>query len=90
MLDYQFLGLVAVVLALVSHGSLLPVVAVTVTIGLVTLACEATTRWYRRRHPRRPSDTGPVRSPVSGARRPSQRELNRWMTAVERILHSAD
>ena len=90
MLDYQFLGLVAVVLALVSHRSLLPVVAVTVTIGLVTLACEAATRWYRRNHPRRPHDAGPVRAPVPGPRRPSQRELNRWMSAVERILHSPE
>jgi hypothetical protein len=90
MLDYQFLGLVAVVLALVSRGSLLPVVTVTLMIGLVTLACEAGTRAYRRRHPHRSPDAGPVRTPVPGARRPSDRELNRWMAAVERVLRSAD
>ena len=52
MVDYQFLGMVAVILAVVTRGSLLPVVAVTGLIAVVTLAYEAGTRWYRRRHPR--------------------------------------
>jgi hypothetical protein len=84
MLDYQFLGLVAVVMAIITRGSLLPVVAVTAFIGLVTLACEAATRWYRRHHPKAPVRLGRV-TPVA-----SSGQMNRWMAAVERILGSPD
>jgi hypothetical protein len=84
MIDYQFLGLVAVVLAVVTRGSLLPVLAVTGVIAVVTLAYEAGARWYRRRHPR------PARRPAPGRATPPEAELNRWMSAVERILDSPD
>ena len=84
MLDYQFLGMVAVILAVVTRGSLLPVVVVTALIGLGTLAYEAGAQWLRRRHP--PT----ARQPGSGQPTPRDRELNRWMAAVERVLHSAD
>jgi hypothetical protein len=84
MLDYQFLGLVAVVLAVVTRGSLLPVVVVTAFIGLVTLACETTTRWYRHRHPRPPRRMHQAAAGSSGG------ELSRWMAAVERILGSPE
>jgi hypothetical protein len=84
MLDYQFLGLVAVVLAIVTRGSPLPVVVVTVVIGLVMLACNATAKWHRRRHPKAPPRTRRGTSTASAG------ELKRWMTAVERILGSAD
>jgi hypothetical protein len=85
MLDYQFLGMVAVVLAVVTRGSLLPVVAVTALIGLVTLACETTAKSYRRRHPRTPRQARPA-----AAAGPAGGELTRWMAAVERILGSPD
>ena len=84
MVDYQFLGLVAVVLAVVTGGALLPVVVVTGLIGLVTLAYEAGVRWYRRRHPRPASRLGP------GSAAPPEAELSRWMAAVERVLGSHD
>jgi hypothetical protein len=84
MLDYQFLGLVAVVLAVVTRGSLVPVAVVTIVIGLVTLACETTAKLYRRRHPK------PSLRPRRGAAAASAGEMNRWMSAVERILGSAD
>jgi hypothetical protein len=83
-LDYQFLGVVALVLAVVTRGSLVPVAVVTVVIGLVTLACEATAKWYRRRHPK-----PPVRSRRGGPAA-STRDMNRWMAAVERVLGSPD
>ena len=71
MVDYQFLGMVAVILAVVTRGSLLPVVAVTGLIAVVTLAYEAGTRWYRRRHPRgrrsRPAAPRPRPTPSSTA-----------------------
>ena len=84
MLDYQFLGLVAVVLAIVTRGSVVPVVVVTIVIGVVMLACDVTAKWYRRRHPKPSPRTRPGRSTASAG------ELKRWMTAVERILGSAD
>ena len=85
MIDYQFLGLVAVVLALVTRGSLLPVVAVTAVIALIMVAYEVGARWYRRHHPRRPASR-----PASGPGTPPGGELNRWMAAVERVLGSPD
>ena len=90
MLDYQFLGLVAVVLALVSRGSLLAVVTVTAVVGLVTLAGEVAAGWYRRRHPqpRRPS-TRSGRQAVA-APNPSDGDFQRWIAAVERVLRSAE
>jgi hypothetical protein len=81
MLDFQFLGLVALVLAVVTRGSFLPVAVVTIVIGLVTLACETTAKLYRRRHPK--PATRRQRGAAAG-------EMTRWMSAVERILGSAD
>jgi hypothetical protein len=82
-LDYQFLGLVAVVLAVLTRGSVLPVVAVTAFIALVLFACELSVKWYRNRCPR------PAGGAASGSGA-SDGELNRWMTAVERVLGSTD
>jgi hypothetical protein len=84
MVDYQFLGLVAVVLAVVTGGAVLPVLVVTGLIGLLAAAYEAGARWYRRRHP----DPAPRPGPGPGA--PPEAELNRWMAAVERVLGSHD
>ena len=83
MVDYQFLGLVAVGIAVLTGGSLLPVVAVTAFVALVLLACELCTRWYRNRRLRPAGDAGTAAGPPDG-------ELNRWMTAVERVLGSPD
>jgi hypothetical protein len=84
MLDYQFLGLVAVVMAVVTRGSVLPVVVVTAFIGLVTLAFEASAKLYRRHHPQ------PAAGSARAARPGGDRELNRWMAAAERVLGSKD
>jgi len=92
MLDYQFLGLVAIVLALVSRGSLPAVVTVTAVVGLVTLAGEVAAGWYRRRRrpqPRRRPSTRSGRQAVA-APNPSDGDFHRWMAAVERVLRSAE
>jgi hypothetical protein len=92
MLDYQFLGLVAVVLAVVSRGSLLPVVTVTGVIGLLTLAGEVATRWYRRRHPQpRPGrEERSAHKAGVAAPTPSDGNFQRWMAAAERVIRSAE
>jgi hypothetical protein len=84
MVDYQFLGMVAVTLAVMTRGSLPTVAVVTGFVAAVTVAYEAGARWYRRRHP------GPVPRPAAGATTPSDGELSRWMAAVERVLGSPD
>jgi hypothetical protein len=83
MLDYQFLGAVAVILAVGTRGSLLPVVAVTALIGLLSLAYEASAKCYRRRHPLPAGGVDAGTAPPDG-------ELNRWMAVVERALGSPD
>ena len=80
MLDYQFLGGVALVLAVVTRGSILPVVVVTALIAALMYLCEAVARRYRRRHP----------APAPGSPAPSDTELSRWMSAIDRVLRSAD
>jgi hypothetical protein len=84
LLDYQFLAMVAVVLAVLTRGSLLPVVAVTAFVAVVLLACEAAGRWFRDRR----------RGPVDGGRPPEplvpDPDLNQWLAAVERVLTSKD
>jgi hypothetical protein len=83
MLDYQFLGMVALVLAVLTRGSMLPVVVLTALIGLVMLALELSAKWYRTRRP------GPAGG-AGGRSAPPDGELNRWMSAVERVLGSKD
>lgn len=80
MVDYQFLGMVAAVLALVTRGAVLPVLVMTAVIALVTLAYEAGTRRHR----------GAAGSAAAGSSPPSDDELNRWMDVVERALRSTD
>ena len=82
MVDYQFLGMVAVVLAVVTRGSLLPVLLLTALIALVMAVYEAAARRYRGRH------TQTVGS--SGAPAASDDEINRWVTVVDRVLRSPD
>ena len=84
MVDYQFLGMVAVVLAVVTRGSVLPVLVMTACIALVMVAYEVGARRYRRRHAR---SAGPS---AAGSPATSDKELNRWMSVVDRLLHSPD
>jgi hypothetical protein len=84
MVDYQFLGMVAVVLAVVTRGAVLPVLAMTAVIALVTLAYEAGSRRLRRRH------AGPAGPRSAGSAPPPDSELSRWAAVVDRLLHSTD
>jgi hypothetical protein len=81
LLDYQFLGAVAVVLAVVTRGSILPVVVVTAFIAALMFLYEAAARRYRRRHPATPASDSPA---------PSDTELSGWMSAIDRVLRSTD
>jgi hypothetical protein len=83
LVDYQFLGMVAVGLAVVTRGKVFPVLAMTAVVALVTAAYEAGIRAYRRR----------IDSAGSGADSspdPSDIELTRWMTVLDRVLRSND
>jgi hypothetical protein len=84
MVDYQFLGMVALVLAVVTRGAVLPVLVMTGVIALVTLAYEAGARRLRRRH------AHPAGSGGSGAPAPSDSDLTRWMSVMDRVLRSKD
>ena len=77
MVDYQFLGLVAVVLAIVTRGSILPVLAMTALVALATAGYEAALRRHRRRQA---GPTGPIP--------PAENDLTRWMTVMDRMLRS--
>ena len=80
MVDYQFLGMVAVALAVVTRGSLFPVLVVTALIALVMLASEAALRRYRRRHTQ----------PVTPDATPSDTDITRWMSVMDRVLRTKD
>ena len=80
--DYQFLGMVAVALAVVTRR-VLPVLLMTAVIALVLLAYEATTRRYRRR-----IDFGG--SPADDLPAPSDADLTRWVSVIDRMLRSND
>ena len=84
MVDYQFLGMLAVALAVVTRGSLLPVLAMTALVAALMLAYEAALRRYRRRQPR-PAGPGADDSPA-----PSDSELTRWISVMDRVLRSKD
>jgi hypothetical protein len=80
MVDYQFLGMVAVVLAVVTRGSPLPVLAMTALVAVVMLACEAAVRRYRRRHTQ----------PVTPDADLCDTDITRWMSVMDRLLRSRD
>ena len=84
MIDYQFLGIVAIGLAIVTRGRLLPVLLMTAVVALVSLAYEAGTRRLRRRQ----DGLDDPRSTEPAA--PSDGELTRWSAIVDRLLHSPD
>lgn len=83
MLDYQFLAMVAAVVAVLTRGSLLPVVVVTAFVAVVLAACEAGGRWWRTRRPR-PADSAAPEPVLPDA------DLAQWVSAVERVLASKD
>lgn len=82
MVDHQFLGMVAVGLALVTR-QVVPVLLMTAVVALVMLAYEAGTRRYRRR-----IDFGGPAAADPPA--PSDTELTRWMSVMDRMLRSTD
>ncbi len=82
MVDYQFLAMVAVGLAVVTR-EVLPVLLMTAVIALVMLAYEAGIRRYRRR-----IDFGGPDADTPTA--PSDTELTRWVSVMDRMLHSND
>ena len=84
MVDYQFLGIVAVGLAIVTRGAVLPVLVMTAVVALVSLAYETGTRRLRRRQDG-VDDPRSVESPP-----PSEGELTRWSAVVDRLLHTPD
>jgi hypothetical protein len=83
LVDYQFLGMVAVGLAVVTRGKVLPVLLMTAVVAVVMMAYEAGIRAYRRR-----IDSGG--SAADGSTGPSDIELTRWMTVLDRVLRSND
>jgi hypothetical protein len=82
MVDYQFLGMAAVGLAVVTR-EVLPVLLMTAVIALVMLAYEAAARRYRRR-----IDFGG--SPADNLPAPSDTDLTRWMSVMDRMLRPND
>ena len=79
--DYQFLGMVAVGLAVVTR-EILPVLVMTAVVALVLLAYEAATRRYRRR-----LDFGGP--PADSLPAPSDTDLTRWLSVMDRMLRSS-
>jgi hypothetical protein len=84
MVDYQFLGMVAVGLAIVTRGAVLPVLVMTAAVALVSLVYEAATRRLRRRQDGLDDPRAMESVPSSDG------ELSRWSAVVERLLHSSD
>jgi hypothetical protein len=82
MVDYQFLAMVAVALAVMTR-EVLPVLLMTAVAALLMLACEAGARRYRRR-----IDFGG--SSADDMAGPSDTDLTRWMSVMDRMLRSRD
>jgi hypothetical protein len=83
LVDYQFLGMVAVALAVMTRGKVLPVLLMTAVVALVMLAYEAGIRRYRRRMDS--AGSGDDSAPA-----PSDIELTRWMSVMDRVLRPRD
>lgn len=83
MVDYQFLGLVAVVFAVLTRGSVPPVLAMTALVAAVLVAYEAVIRRFQRRH------AGPP-GPDAATPRPTDPDLSPWMSVMDRLLKSND
>lgn len=82
LVDFQFLAMAAAGLAIVTR-EILPVVLMTAVIALVMLAYEAGVRRYRRR-----IDFGGSLAGEDAA--PSDTDLTRWMSVMDRMLRSND
>ena len=82
LVDYQFLGMVAVGLAVVTR-ELLPALLMTAVVAMVMLAYETGTRCYRRR-----LDFGGSAADTMPA--PSDTDITRWMSVMDRMLRSGD
>ncbi len=83
LVDYQFLGMVAVGLAVATGGKVLAVLLMTAVVALVMLAYEAGVHRYRHRVDFADSD-------ADNPPNPSDTELTRWMPVIDRVLHSKD
>ena len=83
LVDYQFLGMVAVAMAVMTRGKVLPVLLMTAVVALVMLAYEAGVRRYRHRIDF--ADSAPDSPP-----NPSDSELTRWMPVIDSVLRSND
>jgi len=84
MVDYQFLGMVAVGVAIVTRGAVLPVLLMTAVVALVSLVYEAGARRLRRRQDGLDDPRAMESAP------PSDGELTRWSAVLDRLLHSSD
>ena len=82
MVDYQFLAMVAVGLAVVTR-EVLPVLLMTAVVAAVMVGYESAVRRYRRR-----IDFGG--SPADNLAAPSDTDLTRWMSVIDRMLHPND
>lgn len=82
MVDYQFLAMAALGLVVMTR-EVLPVLLMTAVIALVMLAYESAIRRYRRR-----IDFGTP--PGDSLAAPSDAELTRWVSVVDRMFRPND
>jgi hypothetical protein len=82
LVDVQFLAMVAVALAVVTR-KMVPSLLMTAVVALIMLANETATRCYRRR-----IDSGAPGD--DGTSAPSDIELTRWVSVIDRVLGSSD
>ena len=83
MVDYQFLGLAAVGFAVMTRGSVLPVLAMTALVAAVLVGYEAAIRRYQRRN------TRPAGIDAADPH-PADPDLTRWIAVMDRVLKSKD
>ena len=83
MVDYQFLGLVALGFAVMTRGSVLPVLATTALVAAVLAGYEAA---MRRSHRRSARPAGPD----AASPHPTDPDLTRWLSVADRVLRSDD
>ena len=84
LVDYQLLAMVAVAMAILTRGAVLPVLAMTAVVAIVSVGYEVGARRYRRRY------AGSTDSAATDSAPPTKAELTDWVKTVERLLHSPD